>query len=78
MVIDEQDHSDQGSDGSDMDAVSHFTAKFDEETGTEMAVSVFALSLFDNLNLRILKHIDAKSEFRTGFLLWPLYRSFQI
>ncbi|KAK3129271.1 hypothetical protein QOZ80_6BG0475740 [Eleusine coracana subsp. coracana] len=37
MVIDEQDHSDQGSDGSDIDAVSHFTAKFDEETGTEMA-----------------------------------------
>ncbi|TVU30228.1 hypothetical protein EJB05_21838 [Eragrostis curvula] len=39
MVIDDQDHSDQGSDGSDVDAVSHFTGKFDEETvgGTEMA-----------------------------------------
>uniref|UniRef100_A0A0E0J120 Bms1-type G domain-containing protein n=1 Tax=Oryza nivara TaxID=4536 RepID=A0A0E0J120_ORYNI len=39
MVIDEQDHSDNGGDGSDMDVVSHFTEKFDEETigGTEMA-----------------------------------------
>ncbi|KAK3154012.1 hypothetical protein QOZ80_2BG0184710 [Eleusine coracana subsp. coracana] len=37
MVIDELDHLDQGSDGSDIDAMSHFTAKFDEETGTEMA-----------------------------------------
>lgn len=41
MVIDEQGHSDQGSDGSDIDAVSHFTEKFDGETigDTEMAVS---------------------------------------
>ena len=48
MVIDEQGHSDQGSDGSDIDAVSHFTEKFDEETvgDTEMAVS--SLSSFDN------------------------------
>lgn len=39
MVIDEQDHSDHGGDFSDIDAVSHFTEKFDEETvgGTEMA-----------------------------------------
>ncbi|CAD6334829.1 unnamed protein product [Miscanthus lutarioriparius] len=39
MVIDEQGHSDQGSDGSDIDAVSHFTEKFDGETigDTEMA-----------------------------------------
>jgi len=39
MVIDEQGHADQGSDGSDIDAVSHFTEKFDEETvgDTEMA-----------------------------------------
>ncbi|OEL20864.1 Pre-rRNA-processing protein TSR1-like protein [Dichanthelium oligosanthes] len=39
MVIDEQGHADLGSDGSDIDAVSHFTEKFDEETvgDTEMA-----------------------------------------
>ncbi|KAJ1264343.1 hypothetical protein BS78_09G256100 [Paspalum vaginatum] len=39
MVIDEQGHSDEGSDGSDIDAVSHFTEKFDAETvgDTEMA-----------------------------------------
>jgi hypothetical protein len=51
MVIDEQDHSDHGSDGPDIDAVSHFTEKFDEETvaGTEMAVSVHALFLSDGL-----------------------------
>lgn len=43
MVIDEQGDADQGSDGSDIDAVSHFTEKFDEETvgDTEMAVSFF-------------------------------------
>ena len=48
MVIDEQGHADEGSDGSDIDAVSHFTEKFDEETvgDTEMAVS--SLSSFDN------------------------------
>ncbi|XP_006663372.1 pre-rRNA-processing protein TSR1 homolog [Oryza brachyantha] len=39
MVIDEQGHSDHGCDSSDMDTVSQFTEKFDEETigGTEMA-----------------------------------------
>ncbi|KQK18356.1 hypothetical protein BRADI_1g41930v3 [Brachypodium distachyon] len=38
MVIDEKDRSEYGSDGSDMDAVSHCREKFDEETigGTEM------------------------------------------
>lgn len=45
MVIDEQGHSDHGSDGSDIDAVSHFTEKFDGETvgDTEMAVSFLVL-----------------------------------
>ena len=40
-AIDEEGHSDQGSDGSDIDAMSHFTEKFDGETigDTEMAVS---------------------------------------
>ncbi|KAG8091465.1 hypothetical protein GUJ93_ZPchr0012g21725 [Zizania palustris] len=39
MIIDEQQHSDHGGCSLDMDAVSHFTEKFDEETigGTEMA-----------------------------------------
>ncbi|KAL6910018.1 hypothetical protein ACP4OV_001276 [Aristida adscensionis] len=39
MVTDEQDHSDQGSESLYMDAMSHFTEKFDEENvrGTEMA-----------------------------------------
>ncbi|CAN6340232.1 unnamed protein product [Urochloa humidicola] len=39
MVIDENGHEDQRSDGSDIDVVSHFTEKFDEETvgDTEMA-----------------------------------------
>ncbi|XP_020175611.1 uncharacterized protein [Aegilops tauschii subsp. strangulata] len=38
MVIDEKDHSEHDSDSSDIDAVSHFTEKFDQETigGSEM------------------------------------------
>jgi pre-rRNA-processing protein TSR1 len=41
MVIDENDHSEHESDNSDVDAVSHFTEKFDQEStgGTEMGVS---------------------------------------
>ena len=41
MVIDEKDHSEHDSDSSDIDAVSHFTEKFDQETigGSEMGVS---------------------------------------
>jgi pre-rRNA-processing protein TSR1 len=46
MVIDEQGQADEGSDGSDIDAVSHFTEKFDAETAgdTEMAVSFFVFN----------------------------------
>ncbi|KAM0915889.1 hypothetical protein ACQ4PT_010544 [Festuca glaucescens] len=38
MVIDEKDHSEHDSDSSDVDAASHFTEKFDQETigGTEI------------------------------------------
>ena len=41
MVIDEKDHSEHDSDSSDIDAVSHFMEKFDQETigGSEMGVS---------------------------------------
>lgn len=59
MVIDEQDHSDNGGDGSDMDVVSHFTEKFDEETigGTEMAVSSLIPSIWYIINHLLSKNL---------------------
>jgi hypothetical protein len=56
MVIDEQGHSDQGSDGSDIDAVSHFTEKFDGETigDTEMAVSFLCPHLMSFMHFKAL------------------------
>jgi hypothetical protein len=52
MVIDEKDHSEHDSDSSDVDAASHFTEKFDQETigGTEMGVSYLIL-VFDLMML---------------------------
>jgi hypothetical protein len=57
MVIDEKDHSEHESDNSDVDAVSHFTEKFDQEStgGTEMGVS-YPILVFYPMN--ILEHFN--------------------
>ncbi|XP_062179880.1 uncharacterized protein LOC133884470 [Phragmites australis] len=64
MVIDEQDHSDQVSDGSDIDAVSHFTEKFDEETvgGTEMADEEILSREQIEAEIRKIKEANAEDE----------------
>ncbi|CAL4895990.1 unnamed protein product [Urochloa decumbens] len=82
MVIDEQGHTDQGSDGSDIDAVSHFTEKFDEETvgDTEMADEENLTKEQIEAEIKKIKEANAEDEVFTvcNFLMrWRRHWMFQ-